>query len=353
MATVTKRGDKFLARVRKDGFRPVSQTFLRRSDATAWGKRVEADMQAGRWVDQERQLPTLSEAIQQYRDKVSGKLKGWRDYAYSFRDLEASPLGAVRLDRIKPADLADWRDAMAARGLKNATVARQLGLLSAVLTWCHKERGWIDGNPMKAVRKPVVRDARTRTLNAEEERYFHLAAKGARAPWFADAVTALIQTAMRRSELVALRCEDVDPVRSVARLRDSKNGEGREVPLCPQAKAALMRLVGAAAPVKCETVLPIKDPEAVSFAFRRAVVRAQERYREDCAQEGREPAPGFLDGVRLHDLRHHALTQWATTGALSLPELMAVSGHKSPGMLARYVNLNASALASKMAKVSA
>ena len=51
MSTVIKRGDRFLARVRKQGFKPVSQTFIRKSDAQAWGRRVEADMQAGRWVE--------------------------------------------------------------------------------------------------------------------------------------------------------------------------------------------------------------------------------------------------------------------------------------------------------------
>ena len=353
MATVTKRGPKFLARVRRDGFRPVSQTFSRRSDAVSWGRKVEADMEAGRWQDRERSAPTLAQAIEQYRDRVAVNMKGARDYRYAFRQLEGSPLAAVRVDAIKPAELADWRDRELSRGMKNATVARRLGMLGAVLTWCQKERGWIESNPMRAVRKPIVRDARTRTLDNDEARYLDIATRGARAAWLADAVTVLLRSAMRRSELVSLLCADVDLSAGVARLRDSKNGEARAVPLCPVAIETLRRLIAAAREQDCETVLPIRDPEAVSFAFRRAVVRAQDRYREDCAAAGREPAAGFLEGVRLHDLRHHAITHWATTGALSLPELMAVSGHKSPGMLARYVNLSASTLAGKMARVAA
>ena len=51
MSTVVKRGDRFLARVRKQGFKPVSQTFIKKADAQTWGRRVEADMQAGRWIE--------------------------------------------------------------------------------------------------------------------------------------------------------------------------------------------------------------------------------------------------------------------------------------------------------------
>jgi integrase len=353
MATIIKRGDRFLARVRRQGFAPVSRTFIRRSDAIAWGRKVEADMQAGRWVEEPREVPMLSEALKTYRKRVAVNLKGARDYAYSFRELEASPLAQRKLDGIMPADLADWRDALLSRGLKNATVCRRLGLLSGVLTWCHKERGWIDSNPMRAVSKPTVRDQRTRTLDAEEVRYLIMATKAARAVWLHDAVTVLIRSAMRRSELVALRCADVDLDRSVATLRDTKNGETRDCPLCPEARDALGRLLAAAKAAKADRVLPINDPEAVSFAFRRAVVRGQERYAEDCSLAEREPLAGFLEGVRLHDLRHHAISDWARTGAMGLVDLMAISGHKSPRMLARYTHLNASDLAARMASLSA
>lgn len=352
MATVIKRGDRYLARVRKQGFAPVSQTFIRRADASAWGRRVEADMQAGRWQDGPKAVPSLTEAIKEYRERVAVHMKGARDYSYSFKELETSALGAQRVDRLKPSDLADWRDSLTARGLKPATVARRLGLFSGVLTWCHRERGWLTDNPMRAVRKPVVRDARTRTLDDDEARYLDLATRSARASWFADAVTVLIRTAMRRSELVFLQCADVDLSQSLARLRDSKNGEAREVPLCPEAKLALGRLLARAAKAKCASVLPINDPEAFSFAFRRAVVRAQERYAEDCAVAARDPVPGFLAGVRLHDLRHHAISTWARTGSLSLVDLMKISGHKSPRMLARYAHINASDLAVRMSRIS-
>lgn len=354
MPTIIKRGDRFLARVRRQGFSPVSRTFLKRSDAQAWGRRVEADMQMGRWVDEpHKPAPSLKAAIADYRAKVAARMKGARDYAYAFRDIEASALGDKPVNQIRPADLATWRDDLTARGLKAATVVRRLGLLSGVLNWCHKEKGWLSDNPMRSVRKPTVRDARTRTLDPEEVRYLEVATAASRAAWLPDAVTLLIRTAMRRSELVGLQCSDVALARSVAVLRDTKNGERREVPLCPEAKAAIARLIDDAGKQRRDGLLPINDPEAVSFAFHRAVVRARARYEEDCVAKGVECDAKFMHGIRLHDLRHHSISLWASTGALSLMELMKVSGHKSPRMLARYAHLSSEGVAAKMAALNA
>lgn len=353
MPTIIKRGDRFLARVRQKGFSPVSQTFIRKTDAQAWGRSVEVAMQSGKWADSAKPpVPSLKEVIVAYRAKVAFRLKGARDYAYSFKEIESSAMGLTPINQVKPADLAEWRDALAGRGLAPATVCRRLGLLSAVLGWAHKEKGWLNENPMRSVRKPTVRDARTRTLDPEEVRYLELATAAARAKWLPDAVTLLIRTAMRRSELVGLQCGDVDMARSVAILHDSKNGERREVPLCPEAKAAIARLTGDAIKRGRKALLPINDPEAISFAFRRAVVRARARYEEDCAVGGKLCDPQCMHGIRLHDLRHHAISTWARTGGLSLLELMQVSGHKSPRMLARYAHLSSEQVAAKMAALN-
>lgn len=350
MASIIKRGDRFMARVRLNGFRPVSKSFIRRSDAVAWGRKVEADMQAGRWVEEGATVPTLAGAIQAYRERVAIRLKGARDYAYAFKELEALPIASRKVDEVQASDLADWRDGLAGRGLKPATVVRRLALLSSILSWCHKERGWIDGNPMKAVRKPVVRDARTRTLDDDEARYLERATRGegVRAKWLAPAVDLLCGAAFRRSELVGLQCVDVDLVRNVAQLRDSKNGEARQVPLAGKAREAMLALLADAQEQCRASVLPINDPEAVSFAFKRAVKRARERYEEDCVMRGVDPDPKKLTGIRLHDLRHHAVSHWAKAG-LSLGELMLVSGHKSPRMVARYLHMNPVQVAEKMA----
>lgn len=114
MATIIKRGDRHLARVRKLGFSPVSQSFIRKSDAIAWGRRVEADMEGGRWSDSANAVPTLKDAIADYRIKVAVRLKGARDYGYSFKEIEAAPIGSRKIDELKPGGAGRRRQAPAA-----------------------------------------------------------------------------------------------------------------------------------------------------------------------------------------------------------------------------------------------
>lgn len=352
MSTIIARNGLFLCRVRKHGFKPVAKTFNRKTDATAWGRRVEADMQAGRWEEALRAVPTLKEAITEYRLKVASKQKGGVICRYWFDELEASHIGSQRVNELSPFDLSAWRDEQAGR-LKPGTVARKMGLLSGVFTWCLKERGWIKVNPLHAVRKPTVSDSRARTLSGDELDYLQRAAAGSRAAWLADVLVVLCRSAMRRGEVWGLQRGDVDYAQSTAHLADTKNGSSRDVPLCPDARDALHRLEASATTRGSTALVPVADAHAVSTCFRRALARARQAYLSNCTTEGKAPSPDFLDDVRLHDLRHHAVSAWANTGSLSMLELMAVSGHKTPRMLARYAHLNASKLADKMATLNA
>lgn len=352
MPTLIARNGVFLCRVRKQGFSPIAKSFNRKADATAWGRRVEADMQAGRWEDETQGLPTLRAAIAEYRLKVASGLKGAATYGYWLTEIAASSLGSQKVDAVSPSDLSVWRDEQASR-LKPGTVARKMGLLSGVFTWALKDRGWISVNPMHAVRKPVVQDGRARTLSGTELAFLQRAASGSRAAWLGDVIVVLCRSAMRRGEVWGLQRADVDYERSTAHLADSKNGSSRDVPLCPDARAALLRLDVAAAARGGSALVPVADAHAVSTCFRRALARARLAYVTSCTREGKTPAPDFLADVRLHDMRHVAISALANTGALSMLEMMAVSGHKTPRMLARYAHISASVLAAKLATLKA
>jgi integrase len=229
---------------------------------------------------------------------------------------------------------------------------RKLGLLSGFFSWCEREQGWIEANPVRRVSKPRLSDARDRTITDEEIRYLVDAARGSRAGWLAQVVVVLSRSAMRRSELWSLKAGDVDYDASTVHLPDSKNGCARSVPLCPEAREALGQLEASANRRKEVRLVPVADPAAVSLAFRRAVVRAKATYVAQCRAAGRDADPGFLSGVRLHDLRHTAISHWAGTGGLSTMELMAISGHKTPRMLARYTHLKSTDLAKRLAQLA-
>ncbi len=82
-----------MARVRQGG-QAAAKTFTRRSDAVSWARRVQVDMEAGRWASDKvnaatavvAKTPTLREAIADYTVRVVPKMKSARDYRYKLAD---------------------------------------------------------------------------------------------------------------------------------------------------------------------------------------------------------------------------------------------------------------------------
>lgn len=333
-------------------------------------------MEAGRWQPAGRrpvapttatsEVPTLREAVGEYRVTVASRQKGAKEAAHRFAEVVAEAFAGKPIAGVTASDLSEWRDRLLTRN-KPSTVARKLGQLSGVLTWALKERGWLAENPMAKVRFPRLGEGRARTLDAVEWEWLMRAAGSSKAMWLADTLTVLARTAMRRSELFGLRLNAIDFDACTARLADTKNGSSRLVPLDPVALAAMQRLASAArerdeaaaraqpGPVRERSepiLLPIDAVGSVSTRFSVTVRRARAAYLSACEARGEEPMRGFLHDVRLHDLRHQAISHWASTGGLSLPELMAVSGHKTPRMLTRYAHISASALAQKLRRLA-
>ena len=354
MASITERKGRYLVRVRQQGFPTITKTFTTRAAAATFARRTEVDMETGRWVGPSTQsaTPTLAQAIDEYQRTVAVKMKGADDYAYRFVCIAAQPFAAKAIDAVTPFDLSAWRDDLAKTRLPS-TVVRLLALLSGVFTWAVKERGWCDENPMAKVRRPRVNDARTRTFSPDEWRCLVEAASTSKARWLAPALTVLVESAMRRGELFALRRNDIDYQRGVARLHETKAGGGRDVPLSPAALQALRELESMAPKKADAPLLPVGDAGSVSTRFVVTVRRARAAYLIACDANGQEPDENFLADVRLHDVRHQSVTRWAATGGLSLPELMAVSGHRTPRMLVRYTNLKAQDIAGKLAALAA
>ncbi|MDI4634705.1 tyrosine-type recombinase/integrase [Pelomonas sp. V22] len=256
------------------------------------------------------------------------------------------------MNEVLPADVARWRDQQLHQH-KPSTVARKLAMLSSIFSWAWRERGWVAGNVLSAVSKPRQGEGRARTLTSEEIDWLLQAALTSKAKWLHPALVVLMCSAMRRGELCSLRRQDIDFEAATAHLSDTKNGSARDVPLCPDALSA-MRQLSAAAEAECRDLLvPIGPCGSMSTRFTVTVRRAQRMYKDVCLEQGQEPQDRFLSDLRLHDLRHHAVTAWTATGALSLAELMSISGHKSTRMLIRYTHLQAKSVAAKLASLPA
>lgn len=332
MASITKRGNRYLARVRRTGYPDLAKTFPTAVEARAWARNEEARIALGLststpprheplLLPDDPPAPTLHEALERYRLTVTPGKKSADQEQSLIRRLKALPMAQRSLGVIRPSDVAAYRDQCLKEGQAPATAMRALALLSHVYTVAAKDWGFHVENPVATIRRPRLPPGRDRRLLPGEEARLLAVLQPALRP----VVSLLIETGMRRGELLGLRWADIDLPRRVAVLHHTKNGERRTVPLSTRAVAefeALPRTSGG-------RVFGRLRADSVTHWFAKA-----------CTAAG-------ISGLRLHDLRREAASRFFEMG-LQLPEVAAITGHKTWSMLRRYTVLRAEQLALKL-----
>lgn len=310
--------------VKRDGQR-MSKVFPTKQLATAWGFEIEKEL-----INRSHGIlpnKTFSDLLERYSNEVSVTKKGARWEQIRIKLIQRYPLAKIPLARLKPSDIADWRD-QRLKEVSGPSVARELQLLSAVCTRAVNDWQWLKENPLSKISRPKKGKNRDRRITDDEINRILLAlgytsgkamntsAKVAIAFLFA------IETAMRAGEIVGLRWEDIDLEKCVAKLNDTKNGYSREVPLSPKAIELLNCL----------------DPEtATAFDL-------SSRSLDTLFRKARDRA--MVEGLRFHDTRHEAITRLAKK--LDVLDLARVVGHRDIRMLMVYYNEKAEDLAKKL-----
>ena len=156
---------------------------------------------------------------------------------------------------------------------------------------------------------------------------------------------------LRVSEALNLTLPDVDTAAGTLRIRDSKNGEGRTVPITGRLTATLDAYTTAAHPAPEHS-----DYVFYSRAAGRPINQATlyTRFRGYLADAG---IPHFTGGPHPHSLRHGFavanLRRWAAGGAdlaAMLPYLACYMGHADLRGTQYYLRLTADAYPDVMAK---
>ena len=355
MASISRRGPgQWQARVRRNK-RVVCKTFGSRLEAERWAADAENAILNGPTPPKaELVRMTFGEALGKYLERVTPYKKSRDTETYRIKALQRSELAELRLVTITGRNMAEWRDSRL-KEVSGDTVNRDLNLISHVIEVARKE--WdipVQENPVSKIRRPKNNRARERRLSSIEQKFLLAALavlprtekgtyqEGAHNPWFRPLVLFALETAMRRSELLALRWENVSLERRTARLLDTKNGDSRTVPLSSRA-AALLTELGIK---QTGSVFPI-TPDSVKKGFTRAVARARALYEGECAKWSATPEPAVFADLHFHDLRHEATSRIAEKLDHVL-ELSAVTGHKDIRMLKRYYHPNPEDLARKL-----
>lgn len=319
-----RKNGRITVKVRRHGI-AVSETFTSRTDAEAWARKTESEIERGLWRDtSESERTTIADLCTEYKKRVLPMLHG-HSAGPALRAIE-SKLGKTMLAKLTTRMVADYRD-QRLRAVSAETVRKEMGTLSKMIDLAGREWGiQIPSNPVKQVSKPAPGRPRDRRLHeGEETRLFASLAK-CKSHYMLPLVKLALETAARQGELLSMRWSHVNKARRFVMLYDTKNGEDRAQPLSTEALAILESLPRH---LKDGRVFPVTQ-SLVAQAWGHAVRRAG------------------IENLHFHDLRHETLSRLAERGDMSVLELAAVSGHKTLQMLKRYTHLQAEKLAHKI-----
>lgn len=338
MATLTKRegknGTSWRVQIRRKGHPTQTRTFEKHSDAKAWAREIEGQMDKRAFVPLgDAENTTLHDALDQYLREVTPNKKGAKQEEGRIDLLKRMKISEFTLTRLRSADIASWRDDLITMGKAPTTIRNMATIISQVYETAKNEWG-MEGlhNPVKTVKMPKHRPGRDRRLikhtdpAQDEETRLLKACVASKNHWLKPIVILAIETGMRLGEILSIHRDNIDCEHSTIHLPDTKNGTSRDVPLSSRALTALQKAPASA------------NPDGQRFPM-------STHSFEHHFKKARENAG--IENLRFHDLRHEATSRLFEHG-LDIMEVAHITGHKTLDMLRRYTHLKASDLAKKL-----
>jgi len=175
---------------------------------------------------------SFGDIIWRYLQTITPSKRGSKEETIRLTATLRHKITKLSMANLTPQAIADYRDDRLLTCQAN-TVIRDLAVLSSIINHARREWGIGIQNPVEMIRKPNMPPGRDRILSKEEEVLLlsELQPKDRRNPIMLPLVVIAIETAMRRSEILNLRWENVDLLRRVLFLPITKNGHSRYVPL--------------------------------------------------------------------------------------------------------------------------
>ena len=290
MPTYRKRLGKWRAEIRMQGVYD-SETFISLQAAKAWATRREAEVMGGR----HGQIPnlTVTSLFERYEREISKGKKGERWEIIRLKAIGRDRLAQVRLRSLDAPHVSDWQQRRL-QAVSSGSVRRERNLLNNVFEIARKEWRWLKKNPFEGVRRPKDGKPRDRVASQAEQEILLREAS----PELARAIVVALETAMRCKEIAS----HPEIVGNVAKLRDSKTGEGRDVPLSAKALAAFRTWINLTA-------------GSISALFARLCKDTK------------------IKGLTFHDLKHTAMSRLSKK--LDPWELAKMTGNKDMNLLLR------------------
>ena len=337
MASIQKRNSRFRVRITRQGKSTLCATFYSRLEAVQWAKQTEAELRLG--VHQDRAQSPISstmsfrEAVEKYIPSHSIYKGNHKTEAGILRIL-ASRWEGQSLSTISKQDVALLKDDLLAKGRAASTVNHYLNALSQLYQIAINEWGLKVTNPITGIKRMSEPQGRMKRLSIDAETALLGCCHNLNLDYLADIIVVAIETGMRCGEILSMRWEDVDFINRRVLLRDTKNGDSRQVPLSSRVKIIFEELSS-------------RNTGDLVFPYCRWVIRRHyTRVVKQSAKAHKGVQNPFTD-LRFHDLRHEALSRLSDKG-LNVMEIAHISGHRTLTMLRRYTHPNHEVLLKKL-----
>jgi len=308
MATITKKNGKHQVQIRKVGLPYYCKSFTYLADARQWALKIESGLERGEQPSTLNGNVRFNHLAERYAETIIPQFKSAKREVSRLR-LMQERMGNISVESMTNSFFAEYRDKRLKK-VSAQTLKHEINIVRRVIKHATQEWGLVLPLGIPSVRLPKLPKGRSRRISEDELRRIkhHLS------PMMADLVDLALDTAMRRSELLAICSSDIEWDYRRVNVLETKNGNNRTVPLTLKAASILAQYSHSDG---CFVIAP----DSVSQAFRRAV-----------------KAEAIL-GLTFHDLRHEAITRLFEKG-LSIPQVAGISGHNDYRMLARYTHLH-------------
>lgn len=211
------------------------------------------------------------------------------------------------------------------RKISPSTVIREVTELKAVFKYSMR-RLRLKESPFDSpyIERPIASEPRDRILSSDEHVKLIEQCIQSTSPWLLPAVNLLLETGMRRGELISMKYSDIDFFdngNGQVLVRDVKNSRRPHTPInkrIPLSKPAVEVIKILKEKALDDTVFPIRA-DSLSQMFLRATRKAG------------------IENFHLHDLRHARITALANIRT-PISVIQKITGHRDPRSVTRYIN---------------
>jgi len=342
----TTNGLSYRVKIRQNGNKTISKTFSKKSSASAWMAKTEADIERDLYREDEE---LFGDILRRYIVEI-GKIKPFgRSKSYSLNFLREQ-LGHLKLRELNSDVLYQWA-LDRSQSCASSTVMMDMSYIGVVLStaeemWDCKPKFSDYKKAMSTLKKlSVITPSDERDRRISDEEFDEILAYSNTSLPLEDWTYFSLATSMRVSEVAGLLWSDLSPDGKSIIIRQRKHPKKKrddKVPLLPAAQEIIKRqpvdlssrkiLIGKDKDKRwvsaSELIFP-QNPKSITSAFRRARQRST------------------VEDLRYHDIRHEAISRLFELGFDSMV-VSVFSGHRDINMLRRYTHMNANKVLSML-----